>query len=119
MMKPDEWWSSIRTLGTSMKLWTMWSTIARWGGSPREMMKDGGTALGGQRQMTLIRVVHPQMKMAGLPKWERGLGRVRVGSPRDGEEGNAGSASQKHTNTPIQQVPTQIEADQANQIQEL
>ena len=53
---------------------------------------------------------------------------ARVGDrPRKGESwqpkrqrgGNAGSASEKHTNTPIQQVPTQIEADQAKQIQEL
>ena len=86
MMKPDEWWSSIRTLGTLMKLWTMWSTIARWGGSPKQMMKDGGTVPGGWRKMTLIRVAHPQMKMAGLPEWEIGIGRARVGSPRDREE---------------------------------
>ena len=32
---------------------------------------------------------------------------------------NAASASKKHTNTPIQQVPTQVEADQAKQIREL
>ena len=46
------------------------------------------------------------MKMVGLPEWEIGLGRVRVGSTRNREEGNAGSASEKHTNTLTQQVPT-------------
>ena len=50
------------------------------------MMKDGGTVPGRQRQMTLIRVAHHQMKMARLPEWEIGLGRVRVGSPRNREE---------------------------------
>ena len=53
---------------------------------------------------------------------------ARVGDmPKKGESwqhkkqkmGNANSASEKHTNTPIQQVPTQVEADQAKQIQEL
>ena len=47
--------------------------------------------------------------------------------PRKGESwqpkrqrgGNAGSASEKHTNAPIQPVPTQIEADEAKQIHEL
>ena len=50
---------------------------------------------------------------------------ARVGDrPRKGESwqpkkqrgGNASSASEKHTNTPRQQVLTQVEADQAKQI---
>ena len=86
MMKPGKQWSSIRILGTLMKLWTMWSTIARPGGSPRQMMKDRGTRKGKSWQ----------------PKKQRG--------------GNASSANEKHTNIPIQQALTQIEADQAKQI---
>ena len=36
--------------------------------------------------------------------------------PKRQRGGNAGSASEKHTNTPIQEVSTQIKADQAKQI---
>ena len=39
--------------------------------------------------------------------------------PKKQRGGNVGSASEKHTNTPRQQVPTQVEADQGKQIQEL
>ena len=64
---------------------------------------------------------------SGLSSDEDGQA-ARVGdSPRKGKSwqhkkqrgSNASSASEKHTNTPIQQVPTQVEADQAKQIQEL
>ena len=82
-------------------------------------MKDGGTVPGGWRQMTLIRVAHPQMKMARLPEWEIGLGRVRVGSPRNREEAMLAVPVRSTLTPQYSRCPTQVEADQVKQIREL